>query len=653
MRPLVRGALVAALLTLWALACLRPIWRTFPDHLTPNRGDPLFNLYVLKWSARQVQMGLPDLWNANVFHPAPAALTLSDHLLGPAAVLALVEPALPDGYDAVAVYNLLFFASFVLSGATTCWVLRRSGCSLPASLLGGGIFAFAPFRLMHANHIQVLLAQWIPLTLWCWDRLLAERTLKRAALFLAVYLLHVTGGCYLAYMIHVPLLVIALCRLASPGGRELLSPAALRVLLPTAAVALGVTAALFLPYQVNARRLGLERAPEEIVKNGATLASYVAPSTGHVLGLAAFRAAGGVPRYGTWRVALHRSENTLTAGAVPTLLALYGAVLFRRRYRKPGKAPEARSPAPLGARRRLALASLAALAALAFVAGEVLTLHRGLTAGSLASLEAGVWLPLGTLFLLALVLWLVLRRRWVGDGSLRGSEIDPWERGLVLSGAVCFLLTFPVAYLPLARVIPGLDGMRVPARFYAFVSLTLAFLAARGLDGLVGRIRSRRGRALAWGAAALLVFASLLPRPLKWVPVRREQEFPAVYRWIAGRPEIEALVEVPVRPYGGDLNAMYFSTAHWKPIANGFSGYLPASYVEVRSRAAALPDPEGIALLDRLGITHLVVRTPDLAPRRQRGRGAERVVEAWERRHLGQEVELVHVSGSYRVYRIL
>lgn len=121
-RPLASGVLV--LLTLWTLVSLRPIWRTFPDHISPDRGDALFNLYVLKWSARQIRLGLPDLWNANFFYPTPGALAFSDHLLGPAAVLALLAPIVPN---AVTGYNLLFFASFLLTGATTCRVARKSG----------------------------------------------------------------------------------------------------------------------------------------------------------------------------------------------------------------------------------------------------------------------------------------------------------------------------------------------------------------------------------------------------------------------------------------------------------------------------------------------------------------------------------------------
>src|SRR4029077_4829092 len=82
---------------------------------------------------------------------------------------------------------------------------------------------------------------------------------------------------------------------------------------------------------------------------------------------------------------------------------------------------------------------------------------------------------------------------------------DPWARGLALSGLICFALSFARFYVPLSRVIPGLSGMRVPARFYAFVSLTLVFFAARGIDFLLRRLPGPRSR-----AAVALVFAACL-----------------------------------------------------------------------------------------------------------------------------------------------
>jgi hypothetical protein len=234
---------VLLLYTAGVLVYFWPLPRLLGDHLGPDLGDPFFNLYVLKWGAHQIQLGLPGVWDANIFYPTRGALAFSDHLLGPAAELVLFLRAVPN---AVAGYNFLFLSSFVASALAVCWVLRRSGLSWTAAVLGGWMYAFSCFRLGQMAHLQILIAQWIPLTLWFWDRLLARRTAKDAALFLLFYLLNLSGGCYLAYMIHVPLLAILLSR-AAAERRELVSPRSLRVLAPVALVAGVAVAAFFLP----------------------------------------------------------------------------------------------------------------------------------------------------------------------------------------------------------------------------------------------------------------------------------------------------------------------------------------------------------------------------------------------------------------------
>src|SRR4030095_9696709 len=63
-----------------------------------------------------------------------------------------------------------------------------------------------------------------------------------------------------------------------------------------------------------------------------------------------------------------------------------------------------------------------------------------------ASLFAG-FLPTLLFFAGALDRW---RRRREAPAAL-------WERGLALSGLLCFALTFPLVYAPLMRVVPGLS----------------------------------------------------------------------------------------------------------------------------------------------------------------------------------------------------
>ncbi|HEV7504163.1 MAG TPA: hypothetical protein VGS07_04565 [Thermoanaerobaculia bacterium] len=548
---------VVCLYTALTLVYFWPLPRLWQDHIGPELGDPLFVLYVLKWGVHQIRLGLPDLWNANFFYPTRGALALSDHLLGPAAELALFETVIPN---AIAGFNFLFLSSFVASALATCWVLRRCGLSWVAAVLGGWMFAYSPFRVSQTPHLQILIAQWIPLTLWFWDRLLAERTAKNAALFLLFYLLNLSGGCYLAYMIHFPLAAILASR-ALEQRRSLLSWRSLRLFVPIALVVGAAGAALFLPYLRIAHTLGLTRGHDEIQEFGATLASYFSPSAeGIYFGPPVRQFLRSL--LGDHAEAFFRSENSLFAGFLPTILFVVGAVAAWR--------------------------------------------------------------------------------------SRREGSRDAWARGLALSGLVCFALSLAIVYEPLMRVVPGLSGMRVPARFYAFVSLTVVFFAARGIDVLLRRLPGPRARAALVAGLAVVLAVELAPRKLPWRPLALEEEMPEVYTWIRDQPAIHALIELPIHSDTRENQFLYASTVHWKPIANGYSGYLPKAHEELVKRIRFLPGPAGLDLLRELWITHILVHA-------RRADRAE-AVQSWEERFAtgpNPQVERVYAADGFYVYHVL
>jgi hypothetical protein len=565
-RTVLAWTAVTCLFTAVSLLYFWPLLRHFGDHIGPDLGDPLFVLWVLKWGAHQIRLGLPNLWNgnvwnANIFYPTKGTLAFSDHLLGPAAELVLFLKVFPN---AIAGYNFLFVSSFVGSALAVCWMLRKSGLSWPAAGLAGWMYAFSSFRLSQMSHLQILIAQWIPFTLWFWDRLLAERTAKNAALFLLFYLLNLSGGCYLAYMIHFSLLAIFLCR-APAVGRELFSLRSLRVLIPVAAVAALAVAAFFLPYVRIARAQGLSRPETEIQFYSAKLASYFSPSSeniyfGERAGRLLHKALGdSADRF-------FRPENSLFAGFLPTILFF-----------------------------------------------------------------VGVWAA-----------WRKRRRPW--------EAADPWVRGLTWSGLVGFALSFAWAFVPLARIVPGLSGMRVPARFYAFVSLTVVFFAARGVDALRSRVRGPRARAAFVAGLAAVLLIELAPWGFRVERLSREGELPQVYRWLRDEPSIKGLVELPLYGNSRENDYLYASTLHWKPIANGYSGYMAPSYDALTNRIFRLPGVAGFDLLRHMGISHIVVHAePPLRIKE---------VRRWERRQgEGPEREMEKVYGSEDdgifVYRVL
>lgn len=630
-----RAAFLAALAVAAGFAALTVAYLRPPalgHHILPDRGDPVFNLYVLKWVVHQLQLGLPNLWDANFFYPTRGALALSDHLLAPAAELLLFERT--TGGGAVAGYALLVLSSFVLCGLTTFLVLWRNGVSAPAAFLGGLAFAFSPFRWSELNHLQLLLMQWIPLVLWLWDRLLAKRTVRWATAFLAVYLLHLFGGAYLAYMVHVPMLVILVSR-ATAEGRALFAPRALRVLAPVALIAAAAGLGLFVPYARERTALGIERSGREIATLGATFWSFLTPASRNVYGPAVRQ---------TLAAALPedldpsgRRENSLFPGFVVSGLALVGLGAFWRRYRAPLRR---RLTLP----RHILLWGLLLLALVAYVHADLVTLRASPTEPPpLSAWDADAALLAG-----GLIAWAVLRRRCAGAGVLSWSAIDPWQRSVAIFGGLCVLLCHPLAFAPLMRLLPGLAGLRVPTRFYAFASLAVAYCAACGFDVLRQRFAKLRGRHAFTVAVLALAALEPIPRAVRWQVLPEEPEFAPVYHWLAAQPQISALLELPIRGGAAEAMPMYFSTLHWKPIVNGFSSFLPPTYRELAERAQPLPEDDALALLRGWGVTHLLVHADDP------GRFFQAALPAWEHAHVGRDLDEVFRDDEAgdRVYRL-
>jgi hypothetical protein len=589
---------------------MRPAAQVLGTHLAPDSGDPLFNMVVLKWGIHEMRTGMHGFWNLPFFFPARDVTTYSDHLLGPAAFATLFTAFVPNP---LAAYNLLFLGSFVLCGFNTWYVLRRCGTGIAAAFLGGCMFAFLPFRWDQMSHLQVLLMHWIPVTLWSWDRLLAGPAWRRAAVFFVFYTLHVTGGTYLGYMIHVPMLVLLLYRAPALWQGDHLKPA-LKILLPTGLAAALVLAGVYVPYLRAAGHQA--RTPLEIQVFGASLVSYVTPTASNLYGALAEG----------WR----RPENSLFPGFLLTLLAFLAA----RRGWKRLRTPPAR---PLSLLRRIVLLLLAGLTAVAWVIGElrVWEIADVLRAPAIPGLSAH---RLGVVALAAGVLALCLRRLWGGNWPLRLKDLDPWERGLAVSGLLCFLLTFPLVYLPLMRIIPGLSGMRVPARFSAFVFFPLVYFAARELD----RWRLHR---LAVGLVTALLLLEVMPTPVNWEPLEGEAQFPAVDHWLARQHGVAAILELPIEDNSADIVAMYHATLHWKPLVNGYSGYIPTHYADLqRNCCYPLPDPEQLQRLRNWGVTHVMLRKDILNTRWKRRR-------AW-RWATEPGISIEYEDKKERVYRI-
>lgn len=211
----------------------------------------------------------------------------------------------------------------------------------------------------------------------------------------------------------------------------------------------------------------------------------------------------------------------------------------------------------------------------------------------------------------------------------------------VAGAAISFGPKLPGYWLLYDRLVL-LQGIRAVARFGVLALLASAVLAAFGLMWIRGQLarRHRHRLALAAGVLALIVVNVENTRvPMAFV---RFEGIPAIYGRLAQEADA-VVVELPFPEparVAANARAVHASTRYWKPLLNGYSGYMPASYVRHWEAFRAFPDPSAIAALRQAGVTHIVVhvaQAPDAVAALQQVRG----------------VSLFAADHTRRIYRIV
>jgi hypothetical protein len=177
----------------------------------------------------------------------------------------------------------------------------------------------------------------------------------------------------------------------------------------------------------------------------------------------------------------------------------------------------------------------------------------------------------------------------------------------------------------LYRLLPPLQGVRVAARFGLLMLVAVALLAAIGVACLRRRHGGRAGFAIVV-VALIAVNLEVLRAPR---PYQTFEGIPPIYDMLAAAPADAVLVELPFPPAranGPNAAYMVASTRHWRPLLNGYSGFVPASYRRRAASLAAFPDGDTIDELIAAGVTHIMIHThrwnrgPDALSRLQRDR---------------------------------
>ncbi|HUE86072.1 MAG TPA: hypothetical protein VMO26_08340 [Vicinamibacterales bacterium] len=645
------GYVVAALVMTWPLAL--GMHRDVPGDL----GDSLLNLWILGWGAENVprlltgQISLADYWNANIFHPEPLALSLSEHLFGQ--VLQILPVYWLTG-NLILAYNLLFVTSFALSGVGMYLLVRdllgEGGARgfNPAAFIAGLIFAFLPFRIAQVAHIQSLSAQWMPFALYGFVRYTRTGDWRwLAGGSLALLMQNWSCGYYLIFFApFVPLFAIHQMWTAGRlrDGRMWMAFAA-------AAALAAVGTWPFLALYLDAQRIhGFERSVGEVIRYSADVYSYLtAPET--------LRVWGGVLQ------AYPKPEGELFFGVVPWVLAAVAIAALGARE-KSAYGPVTKSRASIA----LTWILLAILAVQ--TTGFIAILFTGGFVTSFAGIPIRATNPLRILTGIAIAAALLLAISPRARRHARDTLRSPAGFCLLLMLMAMWLSLGPMAqsrgrtlpglglYAVLYEYVPGFEGLRVPARYAMIAGLFLSVVAGFGAAALLNRVRAA-AVAAAGMAVAFLIEVAFVPMPLNLTwgdgavapPPRVEQaaDAPPVYHQLATMPAATVVAEFPFGDPAWELRYVYYATVHWKRLVNGYSGAFPHGYkvrVALLQRIAEHPD-EAWRALREAGTTHVVVHEAAFAP----GEGA--VVTRWLDDHFAVEIArfgsdvLYDVSGVW------
>lgn len=568
-----------AVYTGFALAFTWPLVRGLTRDIPGDFGDPLLNSWILAWDATHLGRGW---WNANIFHPHPLALAYSEHL---AALAAPVAPIYWLTANPVLCYNLLFLSTYILSGVGMFLFARELTGDGAAALVAGFAYAFAPFRVASQPHLQVLASAWMPFTLWGFRRYFETRRPLPLAGGAAAWLLqNLSCGYYLLYFSPVVVMYLlweVTTRRLWRDGRALAATAA-------ACAAVGAATLPFLWPYLELRRAGFApRSLTEVQQFSADVYAYFTADSSSWL-------------WGSVARAWPKAEGSLFPGLTVTVLAAWAGL---KAFGRVGRL------APVFATAAAVLVALLLDFSIRFPGVKITNLFRALVVVSLAGAAVVIlsrdlrirvvsFLKTPEAIFAAITLFAVVMSF--------GPTVYARGRSVLDTNLYAFFY----------NLVPGYDGLRVPARFAMIVALGLSVLAALSLRVL----RSPRTLTtlLVMSAIGLESFSAPIPinqnsttyvRPGLAPLPPLALEPPAVYGFVASLPTGSAIVELPLGEPAFDVRYMFHSRHHWKPLVNGYSGGAPADYelLDHRLQDALSRPGEAWSALTASGATHVVL----------------------------------------------
>jgi len=316
---------VIVTVALVALTCAYtwPLLLNVRSLIPDDSNDPLLVTWMLWWSTKAVPLTAP-WWNAPAFYPATGVFAFSEHMLGLAPI---TVPVIAATGSPLAGYNTAFFLSYVASGLSAYFLAFALCRRHSAAFVAATAYAFAPYRLSHAAHLQLLSSYWMPVALAALHRYLATNHHRWAVLFAVAWLMQaLSSGYYFFFLSVLVVLWLGWFAVGRMGLRQL-------------AIVSGcwaIAAMLMLPVVLGYRRIhqqyGMKRSFVEMVNYSADVAGLLSAPRASLV-------------WNHVHLVDKFESETFPGLTIPVLLAAGAVVAWRRRkhQRNGGRVPLRRS----------------------------------------------------------------------------------------------------------------------------------------------------------------------------------------------------------------------------------------------------------------------------------------------------------------------
>ncbi len=250
---------------------------THLDNMAPQGGDPLLVSWIWSWEMHQIPINPLTVFDTNTFAPFKNTLAFTENMFGS---LLLAWPLFLIFKNIILVYNLVCHLTFAIGGLGMYLLAYYLTKNKFASFVAAFIYAFAPYKINHLEHIN-LSGMWLPYFLLYAQKIFTRFSWPNIFLFLIFTLLVFLNA--MQYFLFLPF-VFAFLAVAhwQSGSLVLLRKYWLKIAVIILILATLVTTFTW-PYFQTRQELGLERSINNIEGLSPDLIDYfVSPFFYHI-----------------------------------------------------------------------------------------------------------------------------------------------------------------------------------------------------------------------------------------------------------------------------------------------------------------------------------------------------------------------------------